>query len=278
MAMLKRVNRRSGDVFFVDEEAHPQTIEVIKTRALPIGLEVAIGDPHGDLPEGVFGVLVQYPASSGAVRDHAAAVERYHEAGALVVCAVDLLSMALLRPPGEIGFDAVVGTSQRFGVPMMFGGPHAAFMATRDDYKRQLPGRMVGVSKDADGRVGLRLALQTREQHIRREKATSNICTAQVLLAVMAGLYAVYHGPDGLTRIAARIHRLTCALARGLRDGGVRVRNTTWFDTLTIEAVSADETMAKARDRRINLRRVDVATVGVTLDETTTPAYVDALF
>jgi glycine dehydrogenase len=278
MAMLKRVNRRSGDVFFVDEEAHPQTIEVIRTRALPIGLEVMVGDPHGDLPEGVFGVLVQHPGTSGVVRDHAEAVDRIHEAGALVVFAVDLLSMTLLTPPGEIGADAVVGSSQRFGVPMMFGGPHAAFMATRDDYMRQLPGRMVGVSKDADGRVGLRLALQTREQHIRREKATSNICTAQVLLAVMAGLYGVYHGPDGLERISRRIQRLTSAFARGLLDGGVDVRNGSWFDTLTIGVASADETLAKARNRRINLRRVDMATVGVTLDETTTPADVDALF
>ena len=165
--------------------------------------------PTRDLPDGVFGVLIQYPGTSGVVRDHAAAVERIHEAGALVVFAVDLLALTLLTPPGEIGADVVVGSSQRFGVPMMFGGPHAAFMATRDDHKRQLPGRIVGVSQDTEGRVGLRLALQTREQHIRREKATSNICTAQVLLAVMAGFYGVYHGPDGLERIATRVHRLT---------------------------------------------------------------------
>ncbi len=278
MAMLKRVNRRSGPVFFVDEEAHPQTIEVIKTRALPLGLDVVIGDPHADLPDGVFGVLIQYPGTTGVVRDHARAVQRIHEAGALAVFVVDLLAMTLLQPPGAIGADAVVGTSQRFGVPMMFGGPHAAFMATRDDYKRQLPGRMIGVSKDTEGRVGLRLALQTREQHIRREKATSNICTAQVLLAVMAGLYGVYHGPDGLERIAARVHRLTSTLAEGLAEGGVPLRNDTWFDTLTVEVEDAYETLAKARDHRINLRLVDATTVGVTLDETITPAYVDALF
>lgn len=171
MAMFKRVNQRSGPVFFVDEEAHPQTIEVIKTRALPIGLDVVIGDPHGDLPEGVFGVLIQYPGTHGAVENHAAAVDRIHEMGALVVFAVDLLAMTLITPPGEFGADAVVGSSQRFGVPMMFGGPHAAFMSTRDEYKRQLPGRMVGVSRDADGRVALRLALQTREQHIRDRKS-----------------------------------------------------------------------------------------------------------
>ncbi|MGB9359885.1 MAG: aminomethyl-transferring glycine dehydrogenase [Acidimicrobiia bacterium] len=278
MAMFKRVNRGSGPVFLVDEQAHPQTIEVLKTRAFPLGLDVVIGDPHGELPEGIFGVLLQYPGTSGVVRDHASAVERIHDAGALSVFAVDLLAMTLLVPPGEIGADAVVGTSQRFGVPMMFGGPHAAFLATREVHKRQLPGRMVGVSQDEDGRTALRLALQTREQHIRREKATSNICTAQVLLAVMAGMYGVYHGPDGLTRIATRIHRLTSALAQGLREGGLTVRNDSWFDTLTVEVTSAEETLAKATDRRINLRPVDATTVGVTFDETITPAYVDALF
>jgi glycine dehydrogenase len=278
MAMFKRVNRRSGPVFLVDEAAHPQTIEVVKTRALPLGLEIVIGDPHGDLPDGVFGVLIQYPGTHGTVRDHAAAVERIHEVGALVVFAVDLLAMTLVVPPGEIGADAVVGSSQRFGVPMMFGGPHAAFMSTRDEYKRQLPGRMVGVSKDEDGRIALRLALQTREQHIRREKATSNICTAQVLLAVMAGLYGAYHGPDGLTRIATRIHRLAGAFAAGLRSAGVTVRNDSWFDTITVEVADAEETLARARHRRINLRPVDAATVGVTFDETITTDYVDALF
>ena len=278
MAMFKRVNRGSGPVFLVDEETHPQTIEVIKTRALPLGIEIMVGDPHAEIPGGVFGVLIQYPGTSGVVRDHAAAVERIHDTGAIVVFAVDLLALTLLVPPGEIGADAVVGSSQRFGVPMMFGGPHAAFLATRDDHKRQLPGRMVGVSQDTEGRVGLRLALQTREQHIRREKATSNICTAQVLLAVMAGFYGVYHGPDGLERIATRVHRLTSTLARGLSDGGVGVLNETWFDTLTIRVVSAEETLAKARERRLNLRPVDATTVGVTLDETTTPAFVEALF
>ncbi len=278
MAMLKRVNRGSGPVFFVDEQAHPQTIEVIKTRAFPLGLEVVVGDPHTHLPDGVFAVLIQYPGTFGAVRDHAAAVERIHGAGALAIFAVDLLSLTLLVPPGEIGADAVVGSSQRFGVPMMFGGPHAAFLATRDEHKRQLPGRMVGVSQDADGRSALRLALQTREQHIRREKATSNICTAQVLLAVMAAMYGVYHGPDGLERIATRIHRLTNTLARGLLDNGMTLRSASWFDTLTVEVENAEETLVEATNRRINLRPVDATTVGVTLDETITPAYVDALF
>ncbi len=278
MAMFKRVNRRSGSVFLVDEATHPQTIEVVKTRALPLGLKVVVGDPHGDLPDGAFGALIQYPGTHGTIGDHAAAVGRIHEAGALVAAAVDLLAMTLLTPPGEFDVDAVVGSSQRFGVPMMFGGPHAAFMATRDAYKRQLPGRMVGVSKDANGRVALRLALQTREQHIRREKATSNICTAQVLLAVMAGLYGAYHGPDGLTRIATRIHRLANALAAGLRSAGVTVQNDSWFDTITVEVSDAEETLARARHRRINLRPVDAATVGVTFDETITVDYVDALF
>ncbi|MCL1692739.1 MAG: aminomethyl-transferring glycine dehydrogenase, partial [Actinomycetia bacterium] len=214
----------------------------------------------------------------GTIEDHGAAVERIHEAGALVVFAVDLLAMTLITPPGEFDADAVVGSSQRFGVPMMFGGPHAAFMATRDEYKRQLPGRMVGVSKDVDGRIALRLALQTREQHIRREKATSNICTAQVLLAVMAGLYGAYHGPDGLIRIATRIHRLANALESGLRSAGVTVRNDSWFDTITIEVSNAEETLARAGHRRINLRPVDATTVGVTFDETITVDYVDALF
>ena len=278
MAMFKRVNRRSGSVFFVDEAAHPQTIEVVKTRALPLDLEVMIGDPQGDLPDGVFGVLIQYPGTYGAIGDHAEAVGRIHDAGALVVFAVDLLAMTLVTPPGEFDADAVVGSSQRFGVPMMFGGPHAAFMATRDEYKRQLPGRMVGVSKDTDGRIALRLALQTREQHIRREKATSNICTAQVLLAVMAGLYGVYHGPEGLTRIATRIHRLANALAAGLRTAGLTVSNDSWFDTITVEVPNAEETLARARRRRINLRHVDAETVGITFDETITAEYVDALF
>ncbi len=278
MAMFKRLNRRSGPTFFIDEETHPQTIEVIKTRALPLGIEVVIGDPDGDLPDGLFGVLIQYPGTHGTVGDHAAAVERIHEAGALVVFAVDLLAMTLITPPGEFGADAVVGSSQRFGVPMMFGGPHAAFVAPRDEFTRPLPGRMVGVSKDADGRVAFRLALQTREQHIRREKATSNICTAQVLLAVMAGLYGAYPGPDGLIRIAPRIHRLTIALSAGVRPVGMTVRNDSWFDTITVEVANAEETLARARHRRINLRPVDGTTVGVTFDETITTDYVDALF
>ena len=279
MAMFKRVNRRSGNVFFVDAATHPQTIEVIKTRANPLGFEVRIGDPATDLG-GInpFGVLLQYPGTHGGINDLQNVVAGVHESGGLVVVAADLLALTLVTPPGEFGADAVVGSSQRLGVPMMYGGPHAAYMATREEHKRQLPGRVAGVSRDAEGRMALRLTLQTREQHIRREKATSNICTAQVLLAVIAAMYATYHGPDGLRVIAERVHRLTSALAAGLRAGGVPVRNESWFDTITVGVDDAGETLAAARERRINLRGVDRTTVGVSLDETITPAYLDALF
>ena len=279
MAMFKRVNRRSGNVFFVDAATHPQTIEVIKTRANPLGFEVRIGDPATDLG-GInpFGVLLQYPGTHGGINDLQNVVAGVHESGGLAVVAADLLALTLVTPPGEFGADAVVGSSQRLGVPMMYGGPHAAYMATREEHKRQLPGRVAGVSRDAEGRMALRLTLQTREQHIRREKATSNICTAQVLLAVIAAMYATYHGPDGLRVIAERVHRLTSALAAGLRAGGVPVRNESWFDTITVGVDDAGETLAAARERRINLRGVDRTTVGVSLDETITPAYLDALF
>ncbi len=225
MAMCRRLTPKAGPVFLIDVDCHPQTIDVVRTRAEPIGIEVVIADPHGDyaVPAGRFGVLVQYPGSRGAVRDHRALIDAAHQAGALVTVAADLLSLVLLRPPGEIGADVVVGSSQRFGVPLGYGGPHAGFIATRDAHKRTLPGRLVGVSVDAAGRTAYRLTLQTREQHIRREKATSNICTAQVLLAVIAGLYAAYHGAEGLRSIAQRVHRLTAILAAGLRGAGVEV-------------------------------------------------------
>ena len=214
MAMCRRLAPKGGEVFFVDADCHPQTIAVVRGRAEPLGIEVVVGDPERDLPGArTFGVLLQYPGSSGAVRDHAEIVARAHDDGALVAVATDLLALTLLRSPGAIGADLVVGSAQRFGVPFGFGGPHAAFLACRDAHKRTLPGRLVGVSVDRSGRRALRLALQTREQHIRREKATSNICTAQVLLAVIAGLYAVYHGPEGLRAIAARVHGLTSDLA-----------------------------------------------------------------
>jgi len=271
MAMLKRVGRSDGMIFLVDDATHPQTIEVVKTRAEPLDIEVVVADPYAGIPEGTFAMLLQYPGTTGAIRDHTELIAQAHDAGALVVVAADLLALTLLIPPGEMGADVVVGSSQRFGVPMMFGGPHAGFIATLEKHTRQLPGRMVGVSKDAEGRMALRLALQTREQHIRREKATSNICTAQVLLANIAGMYGVYHGPDGLTRIAVTVHELTSTLAAGLMEGGLTLRSDTWFDTIAVAVPDAGAIIAAAAAHRINLRLVDVGTVGIALDETNTP-------
>ncbi len=279
MTMCHRLNEKAGDTFFVDEGTHPQTIDVVRTRARPLGLDVIVGDAAADLPAGVFGVLVQYPRSHGALGDDRALVERAHASGALAVFAADLLALVLCTPPGEFGADIVVGSTQRFGVPLGFGGPHAAFIATRDAHKRTLPGRLVGVSVDAQGRRALRLALQTREQHIRREKATSNICTAQVLLAVIAGLYAAWHGPDGLRDIARRVHRLTAVLAAGLRAAGVEVVTETFFDTITVRVPGRAADIARAaRVERVNLREVDGSTLGVSLDETTTPEVVEAVW
>ncbi len=279
MTMLWRLNANAGNVFAVDDDCHPQTIDIVRTRAVPLGIDVVVGDPDALPADGVFGVLLQYPGSSGRLRDRRAFIARAHAQGALVAVAADLLALALVTPPGEMGADVVVGSSQRFGVPLMFGGPHAAFMATRDEYKRTLPGRLVGVSVDAQGRTAFRLALQTREQHIRREKATSNICTAQVLLAVVAGLYAAYHGPDGLRSIARRVHRLAAVLAAGLRDGGVEIMHDTFFDTVTVRVPGQAAAIAgAARDRRVNLREVDADTLGIALDETTTPAGVSAVW
>ena len=279
MAMLQRINPKAGSVFLVDADAHPQTIDVVRTRAEPLGIEVVVADPEtmGDV-DGCFGVLVQYPGSSGRLRDLAPIVERAHGRGALVCVAADLLALVLVTPPGEVGADAVVGTTQRFGVPLAFGGPHAAYLAVREEHRRTLPGRLVGVSIDAQGRTAFRLALQTREQHIRREKATSNICTAQVLLAVIAGLYASYHGADGLRAIATRVHRLTTALAAALRAGGAEVAHEHFFDTLTVRVPGrAAAVVAAAVERRVNLRLVDADTIVVALDETTTPAIAGAV-
>jgi len=273
MTMCRRVNPKGGNVFFVDVDCHPQTIAVVQTRAEPLGIEVHVGDPaDAGVGEGVFGVLVQYPGSSGALTDHEPLIEAMHERGSLVVVAADPLALTLLRPPGEIGADIAVGSTQRFGVPLGFGGPHAGYLATKDSHKRTLPGRLVGVSVDTKGRKSYRLTLSTREQHIRREKATSNICTAQVLLANIAGLYAAYHGPTGLTRIAERVHRLTTILAAGLTDAGAEVVNAAgWFDTVTVRVPGrADDVVAAAEALGINLRRVDANTVGISLDETTT--------
>ena len=272
MAMCHRANPKGGDVFLVDADAHPQTVAVVRVRAEALGLRVEtamLGDVL--VGEGVFGVLAQYPGSSGAVRDLEPLIDSAHERGTLVVVAADLLGLVLLREPGAMGADMVVGSSQRFGVPLGFGGPHAGFLAVRDANKRTLPGRLVGVSVDTAGRTAYRLALQTREQHIRREKATSNICTAQVLLANIAGLYAAYHGPDGLRRIAERVHRLTAILSAGLRLGGVEVVTDAFFDTVTVSVPGrATAVLDAARQRGINLRAVDGDTLGISLDETTT--------
>ena len=279
MTLLHRAQRGSGDVFVVDPDTHPQTIAVIETRAEPLGLEVAVTDPAGPLPDGTFGVLISHPGSSGAVRDIAGAIAAAHDAGALVVVATDLLACALLTPPGELGADVVVGSSQRFGVPLGFGGPSAGFLATSEAYRRSLPGRLVGVSIDTAGRPAYRLALQTREQHIRREKATSNICTAQVLLAVMAALYAVWHGPEGLRRIAQRVHRLTAVCAAGLRQAGAEVVHDDFFDTLVVKVSGrADDVLTTARTLDLELRSIDADHVGMSFDEASTPATVSRVW
>ncbi|MGP8199373.1 MAG: aminomethyl-transferring glycine dehydrogenase [Limisphaerales bacterium] len=264
------------NVFFVSEKCHPQTIEVARTRARPLGIEIVTGDHRAfQFHDKVFGALVQYPATDGAIFDYEEFAGRAHAAGALLVVAADLLALALLRPPGEFGADVAVGSAQRFGVPLGYGGPHAAFFATREACKRLIPGRLVGISKDAQGRPALRLALQTREQHIRREKATSNICTAQALPASMASMYAVWHGPEGLKKIARRIHLLTVGLARGLEQLGQAAKpsgNLPFFDTLQID-VGAGNSAALARAaeaRQMNFRVLDPRTLGVSLDETTT--------
>jgi len=264
--------RGKGNTILVSSGCHPQTIDVVKTRAEPLGIQVIVGEARAFKPdESVFAMLLQYPESDGRLEDQAALVEKARQHETLVIVAADLLALTLLRPPGEWGADVVVGNSQRFGVPLGFGGPHAAYFATRDAFKRSMPGRLVGVSKDSQGKPALRLSLQTREQHIRREKATSNICTAQVLLAVMASMYAVYHGPEGLRAIAERVHRLTRALAAGLKKLDLTVVHENYFDTLRIDLGkrrSSDIARAAAA-KKINLRVYDEQNVGVSLDETT---------
>ncbi len=272
--------RNGGERFFVSEACLPQTIEVVRARAAAIGVPVEVGDHRSGLPEGsFFGALLQYPAEDGSVHDYRAFIEEAHERGALVTVAADLLSLVLLTPPGEFGADIAVGNTQRFGVPLGYGGPHAAYFATHDKYRRAIPGRIVGVSVDARTRPALRLALQTREQHIRREKATSNICTAQVLLGVIAGMYAVYHGPEGLTRIARRVHRLTDILAEGLARLGFSFENETWFDTLTVRAPGeAEAILGRAAAAGYNLRPIDGDRLGIALDETVSRADVEAVW
>ncbi len=289
MTLLHRVSTTGGDTFLVDADCHPHTIAVVQTRAEPLGLQVVVTDVSthianqvanqldgSDTLDGVFGVLLQEPGSSGHVRDRTSLIAHLHAHDTLVAVATDLLACVLVTPPGEQGADVVIGSSQRFGVPLGFGGPHAGFIATREEYKRSLPGRLVGVSIDSAGRPALRLALQTREQHIRREKATSNICTAQVLLAVIAGLYATYHGADGLRAIAARVHGLAHRLASGLRVGGIDVVHDAFFDTVQVRVPGrADTVIAAALGQGVNLRRIDADTIGIALDETSTPEIVD---
>jgi len=271
MAMARRVSKSKSQRFLVSDDCHPQTIDVLRTRARSLGFEIVLGDPQGELKNHeVFGVLMQYPGSSGVVSDLRPTISAAHDQGALAVVASDLLALVMLTPPGEMGADIVVGSAQRFGVPMGYGGPHAAFFATRDAYKRSTPGRIIGVSVDSLGRPALRMALQTREQHIRRDKATSNICTAQVLLAVIAALYAVYHGPDGLRLIAGRVHRMTLILAEGLRRLGYEIVHDAFFDTVTVHVPGqAARIAARARESRLNLRVVDADHLGISFDETT---------
>ena len=268
------------NTFFVADNCHPQTIEVVRTRAKPLGIEVKIENfSRFKFNNAVFGALVQYPATDGAIHDYAEFVKQAHEAGALVVVAADILALTLLKPPGEFDVDVVVGSTQRFGVPLGFGGPHAAYFATRDQYKRHMPGRLVGVSHDAEGRPAYRLALQTREQHIRRDKATSNICTAQVLLAVIASMYAVYYGPRGLRAIAQRVHHRTLKLADSLIGSGLKLVHENFFDTLHVDLgdKSADELLSRAGKAGINLRKLGDRAVGISLDETTTEEDVEIL-
>ncbi|MFI7867308.1 MULTISPECIES: aminomethyl-transferring glycine dehydrogenase [Pseudomonadaceae] len=280
MTFCKRLSKnKASNTFFASQHCHPQTLDVLRTRAEPLGIEVEVGDEAAiSDASAYFGALLQYPASNGDIFDYRALVERFHAAGALVAVAADLLALTLLTPPGEFGADVALGSAQRFGVPLGFGGPHAAYFATRDAFKRDMPGRLVGMSVDRFGKPALRLAMQTREQHIRREKATSNICTAQVLLANIASMYAVYHGPKGLTEIAQRVHSFTAILALGLTKLGHSVEQQHFFDTLSIKTgAKTAELHAKARAAGINLREIDAERLGLSLDETTDQAAVEAL-
>ena len=277
MALCQAVvpNRKT---FFVADNCHPQTTAVVQTRAKPLGITIKTGNySRFKFDDTVFGALVQYPATDGAIYDYTDFIKQAHDAGALVVVAADILALTLLKPPGEFGADVAVGNTQRFGVPLGFGGPHAAYFATRDQYKRHMPGRLVGVSHDAEGRPAYRLALQTREQHIRRDKATSNICTAQVLLAVIASMYAVYHGPRGLRAIAERVHRLTSQLAEGLRTLGLKITRENFFDTIRVEVESSALTLEHAQKADCDLRALGPHAVGISFDETTTPRDLELL-
>ena len=279
MTMAQRVSKSKAKAFFVDRDCHPQNIAVIQTRAAPLGIEVIIGDPDKMDASQVFGAIFQYPGTYGHVRDFTSLIEDLHAHKAIAVVSADPLSLTLLKEPGEMGADIAVGSTQRFGVPMGYGGPHAAYMATRDAYKRNMPGRIVGVSIDSHGNRAYRLSLQTREQHIRREKATSNVCTAQALLAVMASFYAVFHGPDGLKAIAQRIHRKTVRLAKGLEEAGFKVDPKAYFDTITVDVGPLQSAVMKsAVDEKVNLRKVGESRVGITLDEATRPEVIERVW
>ncbi|MGH6715043.1 MAG: aminomethyl-transferring glycine dehydrogenase subunit GcvPA, partial [Bradyrhizobium sp.] len=279
MALAERVSHAKTGSFFVDREVHPQTLAVLRTRAAPLGWKLIVGDPATDLQTAeIFGGILQYPGTSGVVRDLRPAIAALRAKGALAIVAADLLALTLLASPGELGADVAVGSAQRFGVPMGYGGPHAAYMAVRDPLKRSLPGRIVGLSVDARGQPAYRLALQTREQHIRREKATSNICTAQVLLAVVASMYAVYHGPEGLTQIARKVHRHAAVLAAGLRKLGFAPASEAFFDTITVDVgTGREEIVARALTEKIN-PGLGPTTLRLALDETTTPQTVEAIW
>nr|WP_315467020.1 aminomethyl-transferring glycine dehydrogenase [uncultured Undibacterium sp.] len=278
MTLIQRVGKSNSNVFYVAHDVLPQTREIIETRAKPLGIEVRTLTANEALENECFGVLLQYPSVDGEIRDYREFTAAVHAKGAMVIAAADLLALTLIEAPGTWGADVVVGNSQRFGVPLGFGGPHAGFMGTKDAFKRSMPGRLVGVTIDAQGKQAYRLALQTREQHIRREKATSNICTAQVLLAVIASMYAVYHGPAGLKQIAQRTHRLTGTLAAGLKQMGVAIANSSFFDTLTINVADAAVVHAEAQAAGYNLRQISATQVGVSLDETATRADIEALW
>ena len=279
MTMALRLSKSKAKAFFVDRDCHPQNIAVIQTRAAPLDIEVIIGDPDKMDASAVFGALFQYPGTYGHVRDFTDHMAALHEAGALGVVSADPMALTLLKEPGAMGADIAVGSTQRFGVPEGYGGPHAAYMACKDAYKRAMPGRIVGVSIDAHGNRAYRLSLQTREQHIRREKATSNVCTAQALLAVMASMYAVFHGPEGLKAIAQRIHRKAVRLANGLEEAGFKVDPKSFFDTVTVDVGPLQAAVMKsAVDEGINLRRVGETRVGITLDERTVPETIEAVW
>ncbi len=276
MSMSYGVCKNKASSYFVSKDCHPQTIDVLQTRARPLGIEIIIGDHQSfDFSQPIFGAILQYPASNGTIYDYREFTQKAHATGALVTVAADPLSLCLLTPPGEFGADIAVGSTQRFGIPLGYGGPHAAYFATKEEYKRQVPGRIVGISKDARGKAALRLALQTREQHIRRDKATSNICTAQVLLAVIAGMYAVYHGAQGLKQIATQIHQKTLTLASGLKRLGYSIATENFFDTLRVELTnnngnrSLEKILEACEVKKINLRIFDDNAVGISLDETT---------